>query len=145
MENQNYLTTDELTEAMQRLGTALEKARPNKNKIKRYYKKDSMETIKLYGNRDSNRYKHMFYTDEAGENRKDWLLNTIEMVFGLKISRSVLMRRCLEAYEAELIELLMNTKGKSFLSFDNYLDSLETERRSLYRCANVKKRTAIKP
>jgi hypothetical protein len=133
---------EEVQEAMAKVGTLLEKSRGNQMN-KRDQTNDSGERIKLYARRSPNRQKKHYYTDDATLESMNWCLKVIETVLGLKVSGSVLIRRCIIAYQAELIDLMMNGKGTDMSNFSQYLLDLEAERESLYECSNTNRKNTL--
>jgi hypothetical protein len=126
----------ELQDAMNKLGTVLEMNRKDQLKVQSWYKGNG-DKIKLYGRRDGNRQKVHFYSDIPSRERMAWCLNVIETVLGVKLSATVLLRRAIISLEAELLDLLMNHKGTDPKHFNEYLNTLEIERKTLYACANT--------
>ena len=107
-----------------------------KTKIRRRYSNGG-DKIKLYAKRCPTSEKQYYHADKATMDRLAWISNVYEVVLGLKLSSSIIIRRAMLSLYMDVIDLLMNPSGSTPEDFEKYLDNLEKERALLYECANT--------
>ena len=97
--------------------------------------------VKLYACRSEKGGKqtqHFYHSDTKTIENLKWINEILDTVLNMKISRSVLIRRAIVAYQKELLGVLTSHTGHTQRDLALYLNKLLAEKEALYECANMK-------
>ena len=131
---------EETRKAMIEMGVCLEKHLGQTLKKRRGFDRQGNK-VKLYACRSGKggrQVQHFYHSDSKTIKNLKWINDVLEAVLNIKVSRSVLIRRAIVAYQKELLELLTSHTGHTQRDLAVFLNKLAAEKEALYECANMR-------